>query len=351
MQNDMRLLVCTQIMDRTDPTLGFFVPWVTELAERTQSVDVICLQKGEFVLPDSVTVQSLGKESGKIPKSLSKLAYVWNFYRHVFALRGRYDAVLVHMNHEYVLLGGWIWMLLGKRVYLWRNHYEGSLLVDIASLFCKKVFCTSRYSYTGHYKKTVFMPTGVNVDSLMPEVVIARVTNSILSLGRLSPSKRPEFLLEVYALLAKRGVDFSASFVGGSTDESYQSVLEERARELGISDRVTFVGAVPNTETYRHYRAAEVFVNASKSGMLDKSMFKAMAAGALVVSSSLDLARDVSGEFIFEEGNIEDLATKLAHLLSLSHAEKEVRAQSFQELVEKNSLPVLMDALVQQMQQ
>lgn len=346
----MKVLILTQIMDRADATLGFFVPWVAELAQRTESMDVICLQEGDFTLPDSVRVLSLGKESAGAPRPLARLVYIFNFYRHVVSLRGRYDVVLVHMNHEYVLMGGPLWALLGKRIYLWRNHYEGSFLVDIAALFCKKVFCTSRYSYTGHYKKTVFMPTGVNVESLMQDVSIVRVPRSILSLGRLSPSKRPEFLLDVYALLAKRGVVFVATFVGGATDDAYQAGLEARARELGLADRVTFVGAVANTETFRYYRATEVFVNASKSGMLDKSMFKAMAAGALVVSSSLDLARDVSEEFVFEEGNVENLADKLEHLLSLSDTEKAARAESFQELVRKNSLPVLMDRLVEEIQ-
>ncbi len=340
----MRLLVLTQIMDRTDPTLGFFVPWVGELAKRVDKVHVMCLQKGGFELPAHVTVSSLGKESGG-----SRLLYIIRFYKELFARGSSYDTVFVHMNHEYVILAGLWWTLLGKRVYLWRNHYEGSLLVDLASLFCTKVFCTSRYSYTAHYKHTVFMPTGVNIESLMPEIEINRVPRSILALGRLSPSKNPEFLLRVYALLKKRGVAFTASFVGGAKEEKYQTELEALRDSLGLRDCVTFVGAVPNTETFRHYRAADVFVNASKSGMLDKSMFKAMAAGALVVSASLDLAKEVSEEFVFEEGNENDLADKLEHLLSLNPEERAQASATFSHVVMNNSLPVLADKLVKEM--
>lgn len=345
----MRLLILTQIMDRTDPTLGFFVPWVEELAKRVESVDVICLQKGGYELPDNVRVVSLGKESNTLPRLLARFKYIFNFYKQLFALKFKYDAVLVHMNHEYVLMGGILWELFGKRVYLWRNHYEGSWLVDFAALFCTKVFCTSRYSYTAHYKHTVIMPTGVNVESLMPEVPIERIPRSILALGRLSPSKRPEFLLQTYALLKKRGIDFTASFVGGAKEEDYQQTLEDLAKTLGVDDRVTFVGAVPNTETFRHYRAAELFVNASKSGMLDKSMFKAMAAGALVVSASKDLAQEVSSEFVFNEGSVEHLANKLEYLLALSDEEKRKKSEEFTEVVKRNSLPVVADRLVEEM--
>ncbi len=340
----MKLLVLTQIMDRTDPTLGFFVPWVEELAKRIDSVHVICLQKGGFELPSNVTVSSLGKESGG-----SRFLYILRFFKQVFARGVGYDAVLVHMNHEYVILVGWWWRLTGKRVYLWRNHYEGSLLVDIASLFCTKVFCTSRYSYTASYKHTVFMPTGVNIESLMPEIAIERTPRSILALGRLSPSKRPEFLLSVYLILKNRGVPFTASFVGGAKESEYQTSLEELRDQLGLQDQVTFVGAVPNTETFRYYRAADVFVNASKSGMLDKSMFKAMAAGALVVSASQDLAKEVSEEFVFEEGNAENLADKLEYLLSLNAKERAQASSTFASVVESNSLPVLADKLVREM--
>ena len=72
------------------------------------------------------------------------------------------------MNQEYVLIAGWLWKLLGKRTYLWRNHYAGSWLTDVAAVFCTKVFCTSKHSYTVKYKKTVLMPVGVDTERFTP---------------------------------------------------------------------------------------------------------------------------------------------------------------------------------------
>lgn len=345
----MRLLILTQIVDRTDSRLGFFVPWIEELAKRIGHIDVVCLQKGNYELPENVSVRSLGKEKMRLPRFLARFAYVLRFYREVLRLQGRYDAVFVHMNQEYVLLGGPLWRLMGKRIYLWRNHYDGSWRTDLAAAFCTRVFCTSRYSYTARYRKTRFMPIGVNVESIRPEIPVVRIPRSILSLARLDISKRPELLLDAFSILAKREVPFTASFVGGAKEEAYGRMLEARSLSLGLADKVTFVGAVPNTETFRYYRSHEILVNAGRTGMLDKSMFKAIASGAVLLSSSEDLRAEVDPEFVYEDGNAEDLARKLEYFLSLSESERMRELHKLQPLVAKNSLPVLMDQLVEEM--
>src|SRR3989338_2534636 len=136
----MRLLIITQAVDNNDPVLGFFVSWIRELSKRFESVDVICLREGTHSLPANVSVHSLGKENLEIEnwklKILRRPLYIMRFYRYAWSLRRSYDAVFVHMNQEYVLLGAILWKLLGKRVYMWRNHYSGGALTDTAAFFC-----------------------------------------------------------------------------------------------------------------------------------------------------------------------------------------------------------------------
>src|SRR3989344_5101310 len=184
----MRLLIVTQVVDRKDPILGFFHHWIEKLAEHTESVHVVCLKKGEHGFSKNVVVHSLGKEEGEV----SRTRYTLRFWKFICGLRREYDLVLVHMNQEYVLIGSWLWLLLGKPVYMWRNHYSGSVLTDIAAFFCTKVFCTSKFSYTAKYKNTVLMPAGVDTEifKLLPEA--PRKIRSILFFGRMSRSKRPK---------------------------------------------------------------------------------------------------------------------------------------------------------------
>ncbi len=317
----MKLLIVTQAVDLDDPVLGFFHRWIIEFAKYVESIEVICLKEGKHELPKNVHVHSLGKEHG----AARHVVYAWRFLSLAWRLRGEYDVVFVHMNQEYVLIAGWLWKLLGKRVHLWRNHYAGSYLTDIASSFCTKVFCTSKYSYTAKYKKTVIMPVGVDTERFTPDARVARKPHSILFLARMAPSKRPEMLIDALALLAREGLTFTTTFVGSplSKDEAYYESLKEKVRSLSLADKITFLSGIPNSETPDLYRAHEIFVNCSPSGMLDKTLFEAMACESLILTSNLNLKGEIDGIFLFEENDGKDLAKKLTILLNLNTETKE----------------------------
>src|SRR3989344_3044591 len=100
----MRLLIVTQKVDIKDPILGFFHRWIEEFAKNFEKVIVVCLEKGEFYLPENVKILSLEKEESK-----SKVRYIVHFYKYIWEERKNYDTVFVHMNQEYVLLGGLFW--------------------------------------------------------------------------------------------------------------------------------------------------------------------------------------------------------------------------------------------------
>ena len=135
----MKLLIITQTVDKNDPILGFFHRWIGEFAKNFEKVTVICLEMGEHHLPKNVKVLSLGKEAGR-----SKFQYLFKFYKYILQERKNYDAVFVHMNQEYVLLGWKFWKLWDKKIFLWRNHAKGNLFTRLAVLLSDKVFCFDR---------------------------------------------------------------------------------------------------------------------------------------------------------------------------------------------------------------
>lgn len=348
----MRILICTQVMDKKDSALGFFQKWVASLAPHYDGVEVICLKEGEHSLPSNVKVHSLGKETSVGMRFIKRARYIIRFYALVWSLRKEYDIVFVHMNQEYILLGGFLWKIFGKKVFMWRNHYEGSILTDVAALFCEKVFCTSKFSYTARYKKTILMPVGVDEESAHLDEEILRTPKSILFLGRLDISKRPDLLIDALGILKKEGIDFTATFVGGpsKTDSKYPELLRTQVEKLGITSMITFVGAVPNTETYRYYRSHEIFVNCSKSGMFDKTIFKAVACGCLVLATSRDFADLAGKEFIFEENDATALAHKLRTFLSVSRDEHTQLMGKLSQCIKQHSLPVLVRRLQKEME-
>ena len=343
----MKLLVITQAIDLDDPTLSVYHRWVEELASRTD-VRVVCLKLGRNTLPAHVPVFSLGKEKGEA----TAFTYAFRFVRHIVQNRSEYDAVFVHMNQEYVLLGGLLWKLWGKRVYLWRNHHAGNILTDTAALFATKIFCTSKYSYTAKYRKTVRMPVGVDVDQFAPDNEVLRAKQSVLFLGRLDASKRPEVFLEALGLLKKKGVSFSADIVGSPTDPQSRFLqhLRDLSRERGLSAHVAFHPGVPNREVLAQYRHHEVYVNCSSSGMYDKTIFEAMASGCLILASNRNLQGSVHPRFLFKEEDVTDLAEKLEALFSLSLEEKRRYQKELRDfVVEHHGLRTLGMRLMEEM--
>ncbi len=250
-------------------------------------------------------------------------------------------------------MGGLFWKLANKRVFMWRNHYKGSVSPTSPPLFAQK--SSARRSF----------PTRQSIKKRSPcrwasissrSIRISRWSESprsILFLARLDESKRSDLLISALGILARQNIPFTATIAGGPSDarSQYPERLRAQVEKEGLAAQVRFVGAIPNTETFRQYRAHEIFVNCSRSGMLDKTMFKAVACGCLVATASRDFAAMVSDpRFIFPEGDAPALAERLNRLLALSPAEKaSALAQLEKKVLNEQSLPVLMSRLVREM--
>jgi len=335
----MRLLIITQKVDQNDDVLGFFHGWIAEFAKHCEQVTVIALGVGEHHLPNNVRVFSLGKERG-----MSRLGYLFNFYRLIWHERKSYDVVFVHMNQEYVLLGGPLWKLLGKKIAMWRNHYAGSFLTRVAMTTSDKLFCTSKYSFTANSKKTTLMPVGINTELFKKGDHSTKKPHSILFLARIALSKKPHLIIEALRILKDEGVQFTADFYGNPLpqDVSYLGALKEKVKEYSLENRVSFVQGIPNRETPRVYNAHTVFINTSPSGMYDKTIFEAMACEGLVLTSNLNLKGQIDDRFLFAEDDAHDLAKKLKNLLNLDADMQEKYGKMLRNYVaEKQSLVLL----------
>ena len=329
----MKLLILTQIIDTEDPMLGFMHTWVSEFAKHFEQITVICLKEGVHNLPENVRVLSLGKEEG-----VSHLAYLTRFFSYVLKYRTHYDVIFVHMNQEYVLLGGWVWRLLGKKVTMWRNHHAGSLLTDIASLFCHKVFCTSKFSYTAKYRKTVFMPVGVPTDKFRPLPNIKRVPHSILSVVRISPAKKIEQLIETLGVLHKKGISFTATICGDAIPihKDYETLLHEQVEKLGLGDKISFIHGISFEKISELYASHDITVNQSPSGMYDKTIFEAMMCENLVLSCNENLRGEIDDMFIFREDDVQELSKRLENLLVLKIEDRDIQSKKLQSYAKGN---------------
>lgn len=339
----MRLLVITQKVDKNDAVLGFFHNWLLKFAENFDNIVVICLEKGECNLPKNVQVLSLDKEN-----KASRWQYISKFYQYIWQERKNYDAVFVHMNQEYVLLGSIFWRIFAKKIILWRNHKIGNFLTSLAVCFANKVYCTSAESFTAKFQKTQIMPVGIDTDIFNRKENIEKIPKSILFLSRVNSIKNPDTLLEALSVLKKRNINFYAEFVGDALvkDLNFYQQLKTQTTKYDLDDRVKWSPAVPNHQTPEIYNKFLVSVNLTVSGSLDKTIFEAMACKTLILSSNSFLEKIVPAEFFCEYKNSEQLADRLENILALSFDEQINYAGKFRQyVVENHSLNLLLEKI------
>ena len=342
----MRLLVFTQKVDKTDSILGFFHGWLLELSKKYESIEVICLEKGEFDLPENVTVYSLGKEqnadSRGLSRGFSRIRYVKNFYNYLSVVSGSYDSVFVHMNQEYVLLAGLYWKWKKIPVYLWRNHPQGTMLTRLAVLLSTKVFCTSIGSFTARYKKTKVMPVGIDL-SLFTQSVQTRKKYSVCMVGRIAPIKHIELAISATHLLISSGTQISLTVIGPVLPKNilYYDMLKAEVQRLQLTSSVHFVEEMSQETIVEIYGEYELCLNLTETGSFDKTIVEAAACGTVPIVSNISLAHLLPEECMTIAtkeaiaGSIQRLLDPHQRLETQARLEPFVQSQSLSALIEK----------------
>lgn len=333
-ENKARLLILTQVIDLNDGVLGFFHGWVEKFAQVFPKITAICLKKGTHTLPQNVSVFSLGKEQKE-----SRILYILNFYKIIWAQRNDYDVVFVHMNKEYVLLGALLWRLWGKKIVLWYNHPIATVSAQIAAQLAHQVLYTSPSSYFGRHGIGKRMSVGIDTDIFTIEGRYPR-SHTIISLGRIAPVKNTLLLVQAFAELLKNGVTAHLILAGDALpqDSEYKAKVDEVITP--IKEHVTITGTVPYHTVPQLFKSADIFVNLTPSGSLDKTIFEAMAAGCIVVSAN-DYVTSLLPENVrnnlfvpvSENQDISKITEALDFALNLSDSERESLQKTMRDTV------------------
>lgn len=129
------------------------------------------------------------------------------------------------------------------------------------------------------------IPTGVDTDLFAPGVRDPRL---ILSVGRIMDKKAPLVAIEAFAAIAEEFPEHRFEIIG---DGPLRAASEARVAELGLGDRVRFLGRLPHGEVRDHLARAAVYLQHSVTAPdgneegLPTSIQEAMASGAVVVST------------------------------------------------------------------
>ncbi len=335
----MKLLILTQKVDTTDGVLSFMLGWIREFAKQCEHVTVIALYVGKYELPKNVTVLSLGKEKG-----VSRVKYLFNFYRYIIGERKKYDVVFVHMNHVYMLLGGLVWRLFGKRTALWFAHGSIPWNLSLATFFAYRVLSSTPSGFRLTTSKLRIIGQGINTNYFRPPEKEREGVSPIrlLVIGRISPAKDYETLLcGIKKIHEKKKYPVILDIVGGAgtpEQESYFSRMKKLTEELGIAHIVNFHGATSHDATLQFFQKADIFVSTAINGSFDKAMGDAMSTGLPVVTCSeamLEVLGTLAPRFYFQKSNVDELVARLEELIALDHKERNQLGLTLRRIIEE----------------
>ena len=321
----MKVLMMTPAIDPLDPGHGFIYTLVEQIAQRVDELYVITLSHRNGK-PDGVTeVYSLGTRRNR----LSKLFYL---NRLLLKLMPQVDVVFTHMYPIFPIL---VWpcaRLFRKPIVMWRTHCHMNMMTRLDHALVNRVVTAVPESFRIRSHKVKVIGHSVELDKFSfrtePQVKNGPI---ILSVGRISPVKKYEVMIEALPILVKTYGLKSAQFilVGGPASEAksdYFEMLKALAQEREVEEYCVFTGSVPFNQVAEYYQKAELFISATPTGSFDRVVLEAMASGAIPFvcnKAFLPFLGDFGNLLVFRENDPQGLAKKIADLYGMRQEDKE----------------------------
>jgi len=199
------------------------------------------------------------------------------------------------------LLAGLPIVVTHHNVDVWKGRRH-RVLDRLSARYARKVVVVSepvREFYVGRValprRKIVVIPNGVDLEvfaacerqhareAVRREFGLPQSATIVISVGRLVPQKGHEVLIDAFASPAAQHSDLFLAIVGRGPDEQR---LGERARQLGLAERVLFTGS--RNDVPRLLAASDVYVAASTREGHPLSIIEAMASGLAVVATAVE---------------------------------------------------------------
>jgi glycosyltransferase involved in cell wall biosynthesis len=197
-----------------------------------------------------------------------------------------------------------------------------------------------------HLTGVIAISCGINMADYTPNFE-PRTDNLILFVGRITGEKQLDKLVRAFAKLDK-SLDARLELVGGGDQEQQ---LRNLANQLGVGDRVTITGYVETSYLREALTRATVFAMPSIAELQSIATMEAMASGLPIVAANAmalpHLVHDGDNGFLFEPGNVDDLAERLTEVLTLPEDELQKLKKSSMKIVEAHDIQRTLDTFEQ----
>lgn len=199
-------------------------------------------------------------------------------------------------------------------------------------------------------EQIVVIPNGIDVDRFRKTRVEPHRGLLVGSVGELRALKRHEDFIRAAAKIASRVPEAQFVLAGVDTSPSGEErkQLERLVNELGLTDRFRFLGWVDNAEQL--LCSLDVFVSASETESFGLAIVEAMAAGAAVVATATEGAREVIEDqktgLLVPIGDVDRIAESVIDLLSNPEKRHTIATQSAESAATRFSLGRMVDEIV-----
>jgi glycosyltransferase involved in cell wall biosynthesis len=137
----------------------------------------------------------------------------------------------------------------------------------------------------------------------------------ILSVGRLSPWKGFDCLIEVFPYLLKENPNFKLVIAGEGEERKN---LEFKIKNLKLGNNVKLAGKVLHKDIYFYFKAADIFILNSGYEGLSHALLEAMQSGVPIIASNIggnpELIQDGFNGFLAEYNNKEQIKNSVLRL-------------------------------------
>ncbi len=271
------------------------------------------------------------------------LRFVWPFRAKYWARRvlSRVQPDVVHIQSHIVIGRGLIRIARQRGIpVIATNHVMAENILDHTTLpafldqialklawaDAQRTFQMARAVTTPTRKAADFLEHTIDIQGVIPiscgidrshytPVIGVREHNRMLFVGRLTAEKQVDVILRAMTTLDP-ALDVIFDVAGGGDQRKN---LEHLARRLGLEDRVVFHGRVDEERLRELYSRASVFVIASVAELQSIATMEAMASALPVVGANAvalpHLVHDGENGYLFEPGNIEELAERITRVL------------------------------------
>lgn len=167
-----------------------------------------------------------------------------------------------------------------------------------------------------YWNKFFIVRCGVDLSIFNPRDVPNNDIPHILCVGRLVSAKGQHILLDACAILKERGLKFRLNLIGDGPD---RDSLETLSKNLGLSDSVTFTGALGQDKVIEYYDKADIFIIPSFAEGIPVVLMEAMSKQIPCITTFItgipELIDDNEDGMLFAPSDVKSLADKMELLI------------------------------------